>query len=345
MEKDRKMYINIKESPSRIFTMECKPDKEIKYLIESIFERIKYYLDKDISDFKEKLNTNQKDSFYLKILEERIKERNEISYDKIRLFFEGQELDSNKKFSDYNIIATDGYSTENRSMLDMRKLYNLKVYVSITNMEIDLLYFFKGGDSIKSLKEKISENENIPLDKMTITFKDKLIKEETLFKNLNVLDLSFKVILEGEQIIEINLYEGNNFSKCKVDLFSSVYQNQLKMNKHLNYRLSFQGKLLNLRKLLIQYNIKNGDSLQLIKTDENILLKIEYSGNEFIKSEFHFDTNESLQDFRNDLSAKLRDNRFYIYFYGRIIFDNKKIKEYNISDGMTVELTPPLLGG
>ena len=105
MEKDRKMYINIKESPSRIFTMECKPNKEIKYLIESIFERIKYYLDKDISYFKEKLNTNQKDSFYLNILEERIKERNEISYDKIRLFFEGQELDNNKKFSDYNIIA------------------------------------------------------------------------------------------------------------------------------------------------------------------------------------------------------------------------------------------------
>ena len=130
-------------------------------------------------------------------MKEAIQERNELSYDSIRLFYNGQELNDNKKFSDYNIIATDGYSLVNRSMLDMRKLYNLKVFVSIKNMEIDLLYFFKGGDSIKNLKEKISENENIPLNKMTLTFNDNIIRDETLFKHLNVYELYFKVFLEG----------------------------------------------------------------------------------------------------------------------------------------------------
>ena len=312
---------------------------------QSIFEYQKSCLDNSISYYKEKLKTNPTNSFSSEYLKKEIKERNEISYDNIRLFFKGQELDDNKKFEDYSIIATEGYSVENRSMLDLRKLYNLRVYVSITNMEKDLLYFFKGEDSIKSLKEKISENENIPTDKMILIFKNGNITEETLFKKLNVYDLYFRVILKGEKIIEINLYEGNNCSKCKVDLFSSVYQNQCKMNKHLNYRLSFQGKLLNLRNLLIHYNIKDGDSLELIKTDKIILLNIEFNGEKIIQSEFHFDVNETLKDFRNDVFAKIKEDNFYIYLYGRRILDNKKIKEYDISNGTTVKLTPPILGG
>ena len=347
MEKENKQiyYINVKEGPGRIFTIECEPNKEIKYLRKSIYEYKKSCLDDIISYHKEQLAKNPTDTFNSKYLEKEVKERNEISYDNIRLFSKGQELDDDKKFVDYSIIATDGYSTENRSMLDMRVLYNLRVYVSITNMETDLLYFFKGNDSIKSLKEKISENENIPIDKMTLIFNGNNIREEVLFKDLNVNELYFKVILEGEQIIEINLYEGNNCSKCKVDLFSSVYQNQFKINKHLNYRLSFQGKLLNLRKLLIHYKIKDGDSLELIKTDKIILINTEYIGEKFIKSKFHFDINETLKDFKNDVFAKIKEDNFYIHLYGRKIFDNKKIKEYDISEDIILTLTPPLLGG
>ena len=180
---------------------------------------------------------------------------------------------------------------------------------------------------------------------MSLIYQDKIIREETLFKDLNVLDLYFKVILEGEQIIDINIYEGDKYSKYKVDLFQSVYQNLFKINRHLNYRFSFQGKLLNLRKLLIHYNIKNGDSLELIKTDKIIALNIEYSGEKLIKSQFHFDTNETLTDFKNDVFAKIKEDSFYIYYYGRSLFiNNKKIKEYNISDGMTLKQCPPLLG-
>ena len=293
---------------------------------------------------KESLAKDPTDSFSSKYLEEEIKERNEISFDNIRLFFKGQELEDNKKFVYYNIIATDGYSPENRSLLDLRVLYNLRVYISITNMEMDLLYFFKGGDSIKNVKEKISKNELIPINKMNLFFQDRMINDETLLSDLNVSNLHFKINLEGEQIIEININEGDKCSKFKVDLFSSVYQNLFKMNKHLNYRLSFKGKLLNLRKLLIHYNIKNGDSLELVKTDEIILLKIEYSGENSIKSEFHFDTNESFKNFRNDVFAKVKEDDFYIHLYGNIV-DNKKIKDYYISNGTTLQLTPPILGG
>ncbi len=156
------------------------------------------------------------------------------------------------------------------------------------------------------------------------------------------MNLDFKVILEGEQIIEINIYEGNKCSKCKVDLFSSVYQNLSKMNKQ-NYRLSFQGKLLNLRILLIHYNIKNGDSLELIKTEEIILIEIEYKN--MIKYGFHFDTNESLKDFKNNVGAKIKEDNFDICLYGMMLSDNKKIKDYDIINGMTVEVIPPILGG
>ena len=71
---------------------------------ESIFEHQKSNLDRNISFYKELLTENPKDS-YSEVLEEKIKERNEISYDNIRLFFNGQELYDNKYFADYNIIS------------------------------------------------------------------------------------------------------------------------------------------------------------------------------------------------------------------------------------------------
>ena len=100
-----------------------------------------------------------------------------------------------------------------------------------------------------------------------------------------------------------------------------------------------------MRKLLIHYKIKNGDSLELIKTDKIILINTEYTGEKFIKSKFHFDINETLKDFKNDIFAKIKEDNFYIHLYGRKIFDNKKIKEYDISEDITLTLTPPLLGG
>ncbi len=51
-------------------------------------------------------------------------------------------------------------------------------------------------------------------------------------------------------------------------------------------------------------------------------------------------------DFSNDVFAKIKPDNFHIHFYGRrLSINNKKIKEYDISDGITLKLFPPLLGG
>ena len=102
---------------------------------------------------------------------------------------------------------------------------------------------------------------------MEILYSNKVINDETLIEDFDFFNLTFTLnLLEGKENISIKINDGNNIETYIVNQFLSVYEIQSQLNKNFDFRLSFNGEILNIRKLLIQYKIKDGDILQLIKS-------------------------------------------------------------------------------
>ena len=102
---------------------------------------------------------------------------------------------------------------------------------------------------------------------MEILNSNKIINDETLIEDFDFFNLTFTLnLLEGKENISIKINDGNNIETYIVNQFLSVYEIQSQLNKNFDFRLSFNGEILNIRKLLIQYKIKDGDILQLIKS-------------------------------------------------------------------------------
>ena len=77
------------------------------------------------------------------------------------------------------------------------------------------------------------------------------------------------------------------------------------MNKNFDFRLSFNGEILNIRKLLIQYKIKDGDILQLIKSKGIIDVFLDYKINKMFAK---VDLEETILEFLKNISVFLMLN-------------------------------------
>ena len=99
--------------------------------------------------------------------------------------------------SDYNIKATDGYSYEGRSRLNLANYYILETNIFLNN--IRFTYYLKVSDSILDLKTIIFEKENIPIDKMQILFSGNIIDDNKFIEDF-ISHLNFKLnLLEIEK--------------------------------------------------------------------------------------------------------------------------------------------------
>ena len=224
------MYIDVEEKEEGIFTIECDPDMPI--------------ID----------------------LEKRIKKSHHIPEYCQKLYFNEIELLDNKKFSDYNIKATNGKYYEGRSRLNILNLNKLKAYIYIKNRKFD--YFIKASDSIFNLKEIIFKNLHIPIDKMEVINSNKIISNNQLIEDF-ILDLNFEIKLLETDKIKINVINENKIETILVDPFS--YTNDIfnKLNKDYDFRFKFKDQYIYAGKFIFEYNLKNGDTIELINDKSN----------------------------------------------------------------------------
>ncbi len=84
-------------------------------------------------------------------------------------------------------------------MIDFKNLNQLKAFIFIKGENFGFLYYFKASDSIESMKKKIFETENIPIEKMEILYSNKVINDETLIENFDFFNLTFTLnLLKGK---------------------------------------------------------------------------------------------------------------------------------------------------
>ena len=92
------------------------------------------------------------------------------------------------------------------------------------------------------------------------------------------MNLHFDIILSEIEKIKINIINENNIETIAIDPFSYTDDIYKILNKNYLFRLKFKDKFIHNGKLIIQYNIKNGDNIELIKNELNkIKLRVKRS--------------------------------------------------------------------
>ena len=299
------MYIDIKEDEQSIFTSECNPEKPIK-------------------DLKEIIKKNYGIPVHCQ-----------------KLYYNEMELSDEKKFSDYNIKATDGMNYEGRSMLDFINLQKLKTSIIIPNKKIGLIYYLKASDSIFDLKQIISKENYIPIDKIQILKDNRIIDDKILIEDY-IHNLKFELNLLEMDKIKINLVDENNEKTTfYINPLSTVYETICQIGKNFDIRLSYNGEFLNIRRLIIQYNIKNDDCLKMVKSKGIIDLNLDYCVIKQIKA----DLDEKVSEIIEYISSLQENYDFNLVIRGRYLNPNKTLFELKIHNRDKLKLSFPYLGG
>ena len=225
------MYIDVKQDSRSIFTIKCDPKSSIRNL------------------------------------KERIKKDYGIPLYYQKLYFNGNELFDNKYFSDYKIKSTgvDEYNDE-RSCLYLYNLNELKIKTNIKDRIFD--YSLKACDSIFCLKEAISKNLNIRVDKIIIMYSNKIIDDKKLMEDF-IPNLSFEIQFLYSDKIKINVINENHNEIICVDRFSFTDDIFNILKKDYDFRLKYNDKYIYDGKFIFEYNLKNGDAIEIIKCKPN----------------------------------------------------------------------------
>ena len=223
------------------------------------------YIDVELNNSRYTLKCDPKSS--IRDLKERIKKDYGIPLYCQKLYFDGNELCDNKNFSDYKIKTTelDKYF-EGRSLLYLFNLNELKVNININDRLFN--YSLKASDYIYKLKEIISKNLNIPVDKIVLLHSNKIIDDKQFMENF-IPNLSFEMQFLNKDEIKINVINENHKEIICVDKFSFTDEIFNKLKKDYDFRLKNNDKYIYTGKFIFEYNLKNGDTNEIIKGKSN----------------------------------------------------------------------------
>ena len=174
----------------------------------------------------------------------------------------------------------------NVEKIDHFNLHELKAIVRLKHKPN--VYFLKACESIFNVKEKIFKDFNIPIDKIIIYNSNRIVNDNELVEDF-LLNLIFEVNLLDTDKIKINLINENRNNIETIVVVPFSYTNDIynKVQRNYNFQLNYKGRFLDSGKLRTQYNIQNGDNIEIVKCYSNkIELKINFSNNETRKGCF-----------------------------------------------------------
>ena len=254
-------------------------------------------------------------------LKKRIQKKQGIPIQNQKLFLNDTEVSEYKKLSDYKVDFPN---------LSLINLNHLKVTIYVKN--IILKFFLKASDSIFDLKKIIYKKENIPMENMQLIKSENLIDENKLIEEF-IPDLNFKLKLLETEKIKINLIENQNKETIYVDPFSNLTEIEEQIKKDFDYRLKYKDKFINDWNLLIQYNIKNNDNIELIKSRGKIKIFICDSRNKSFEVNVYLE--QKVSELKEYFSNIYGENGNFI-FNGCLLDDDETFSDLDLYNGCRI---------
>ena len=214
-----------------------------------------------------------------------------------------------------------------------------------TNIFLDL------NKKIEELKRSIFEQTKIPINRQKLFLNNiELINEytlvnEDLFKN----NLELKINKESKDSIYIK-YPNSKIKIIKTDFCNTGYELIKQINPYnfdklnLKHGLLYKNKYINLNDLLVSFEIKNGDIIELIDRKTFPIHIKTLTGKTVDINVAPFDDIEYIKYLFQDKEGVPPDQQRLIY-NGVMLKDNKTIFDYKIEKESTLHLVLKLRGG
>ena len=214
-----------------------------------------------------------------------------------------------------------------------------------TNIFLDL------NKKIEELKRSIFKQTKIPINRQKLFLNNiELINEytlvnEDLFKN----NLELKINKESKDSIYIK-YPNSKIKIIKTDFCNTGYELIKQINPYnfdklnLKHGLLYKNKYISLSDLLVSFEIKNGDIIELIDRKTFPIHIKTLTGKTVDINVAPFDNIEYIKSLYQDKEGVPPDQQRLIY-NGVMLKDNKTIFDYKIEKGSTLHLVLKLRGG
>jgi hypothetical protein len=262
-----------------------------------------------------------------------------------KLFFNGNEISEFKKLLDCEDFKN--YNNYHEPYIIVLNLNHLKIKMRLKNIKLNC--FLKASDKILDLKKVIYEKENIPIEKMQILQSGNIIEDTRLIEDF-ISDLNFEIRLLDIEKIKVNIIDSQNIESIYVNPFSSFTEIEKQIKKNFDYRLKYKDVFVKEWKLLIQYNIKNGDNIELFKSKEKIKINILNSrNNNFVVKVFLEQTVSELKEYyliNSPYFQSVEEFEDIEFLYNGCILNNCDIlSNLDLYNGCTIECTESFRAG
>ena len=257
------------------------------------------------------------------------------------------------------IFKNNGITSMLETQTKIIDLMNIKIYdlssfpVTIDHNYYNNTFYLDLNKKIKELKKILNDKLKIPIKRQEFYFNESPIHDEFSFVevfnpfNHKINFTIAKANNEDFTLLKVK-YPNGEIKQMHIDLLNTVYTFNEIINPHDNnpyiYDIFFNNKKISINDLLVSYDIKNGDLIEL-KKRYTLQIFVKTMTGKTITLDVSSDEKICIIKYLIQSREGIPPEQQRLVFGGLQLQENKNLNDYNIKKESTIHLVLMLRGG